>query len=245
MVGKSEEKLYLVLKEKEIDVKVSVDVENQRSEKTVTLTVEPPAPLGERSYLFLEPRRQFEGQIEVHEVDSMGEQTIAIFSDQYSWWRLRGGLRYQIVVRSKIAKPVDSIHIRDIPGMIVIRNSEKDPKDGSWKFIIDVTSNDLLSRPEIIYYDVESNGDKAIGEIPVCLMPHPWKHWKIAGVLGATMTLQGGNALTKFLYHADDVFAVFADFKLSEDYNVFYLLVIPVFWAGLKITDWLSYRLQN
>jgi hypothetical protein len=219
-------------------------LEQAGSEKTVTLAIDKPPPLGERSYVFLEPRRQFDGQIEIHEVDSTGSQTQAIFSDQHSMWPLRGGVRYQVVIRSKAGGVVASIRIRDIPGMIVVRNGELDPKSGSWEFIIDVTSNDLLSKSEVIYYDVDNNGDKAIGEIPICLMPHPWKHWKIAGVLGATMTLQGMTALAKFFYHADDPIHVFVDFKIGEDFNLLYLLVIPVCWAGLKFTDWFAYQLQ-
>jgi hypothetical protein len=146
----AEEKIDLVLKDKEIDVKISVNIEGQRFEKMITIAVGKPAPLCDRTYVFLEPRQHFDGQIEVQEVDSIGSESGEIFSDQNSMWPLRGGMRYQIGIRSKAGGAADSIRIRDIPGMIVVRNGEEDAKTGAWRFIIDVTSNDLLSKSEIM-----------------------------------------------------------------------------------------------
>jgi hypothetical protein len=240
-----EESIDLVLKEKELDVNIGVDVENERSSATFTLKVEKPPPLGAIRYQFLEPCKPFAGRVEIHELDATNQLTQQLASDQHSGWPICGGMRYQIIIRSKQNNPVDCIKIRDIPGMIVVRSDEKSSKDGSWKFVIDVINYEWLRKSEIIYYDVTNKGEKEIGEIPILLSPQHWKHWKVAAILGATMTLQGVAAVPKRLYHADDPLHLIADFKLSEDYNLLFLLTIPAFWLGLKITDWLLYRLQD
>jgi hypothetical protein len=240
----NEESIDLVLKEKELDVNIGVDVESERSSATFTLQVDKPPPLGATRYLFLEPCRPFAGRIEIHELDATNQPTKQLVSDQNTGWPLCGGMRYQIIIRSKHNSPVDSIRIRDIPGMIVLRSDEKSTKDGSWRFVIDVINHDWLCKSEVINYDVKNLGEKELGEIPILLMPQPWKHWKVAAILGATMTLQGVTAIPKLLHHADDPFRLFTEFKLDEDYNLFFMLTIPVFWLGLKITDWVFYRIQ-
>ncbi len=60
----------LVLTGPEIIVNLAANVDGDRSVTAMTLKVEPPSKLKEIWYRFLEPHGQFDGEPEIHEVDS-------------------------------------------------------------------------------------------------------------------------------------------------------------------------------
>jgi hypothetical protein len=132
--------------------------------------------------------------------------------------------------------------VRDIPGVINV-SDRQEGKDGSWRFLIDVTFVDLLRKPEVIYYDVKSHGEHLTGEVPICLKP-PWlRHWQVAGALGVALTVHGIAAIARFLPSADfDVSSIISEFDLRQDYHVFFLFSIPASLLLIRAVDCVQYR---
>jgi hypothetical protein len=140
---------------------------------------------------------------------------------------------------------VNQIKIRDIQGKIQVRNAEEERTSGAWRFLIDVTaSNELLSRPEVLYYDMQGHDERWTGEISLSFQPARWRHLRVAGALGIALTVQGIAAAAKFLHKAEyDLGEALTDFHWKEDFHLFFLLSIPLIWGLFKAYDWAQFRL--
>jgi hypothetical protein len=169
-----------------------------------------------------------------------GETTAAVDSTQ-GIYSIHGGNQYHLMIRPQ-HPGVTKIAVRDIPGVVHVRDSQQ-TRDGGWRFVIDVNFAELLRKAEVIYYDVESRGEHLTGEVPICLKPPRFRHWQVAGALGLALTVQGIAAIAKFLHTADfDVTGLASEFRLREDYNLFFLFSIPASLGLLKVVDWVQYR---
>src|SRR5262249_51986092 len=174
------EGIELVVDQKEIEVVMVGSVDGQRPEDRRVLTIEPPRLPDAAKFRFLEPRRLSADQTAVVEIKDDRPRLVSSVRGTSS---LMGGNRYELVIRPQLAG-VDEIKVRDIPGVILVRASEKDPEGGAWRFRLDVTFADVLRRAEVLYYDVEAHGEHLTGEVPICLHPPRMKHWQVAAYLG-------------------------------------------------------------
>jgi hypothetical protein len=122
----------------------------------------------------------------------------------------------------------------------------RDRHEGKWSFTIELTSAVALRKPERIYYEVETNGGRLTGEIPVCLLPNRWLYWKTAGVVGLTAPLQGFEALRRTLMEASfDPVQLVTEFDPTRHVSLLLLGCIPLFWCLYRAADWVQYQFAN
>ena len=233
-----EEQLELVVTGNEIDVVMTAIVDGEHTEARRTFAIGEPPRVGEQRFHFLEPRQLSTDVTAMFELS--GETSTPVDSPQ-GIFAIHGGNQYHLIIRPQHSG-VTSIDVRDIPGLIHKRDRQQ-LRDGGWRFLIDVSFSELLRKPEVIYYDVESRGEHLTGEVPVCLKP-PWsRHIQVAGALGIALTVQGVAAIARFMHNADfDLTSVASEFKFRDDYNLFFLFSIPGALGLLKVVDWMQYR---
>jgi hypothetical protein len=235
------QEIELIVDQKEIDVTLTASVDGQRPEARKSFVVGPPPRQGEKPFRFLEPRRLSSDQVTIFEG---GGDTPTPVECQNGVSVLHGGNRYFLNVHPQ-HDGVSKIRMRPIPNLLHVTHSEQ-LQDGVWRFSFELSYADLLRRPEVIYYDVESRGGNLTGEVPICVMPQWIKHWQVAGALGVALTVQGVAALGKFIRQADfDLTALPAEFSMSENFNVFFLASVPLALGLIKLTDWVQYKWQS
>jgi hypothetical protein len=234
------EEIELVVNHKELHIELLGTVDGQRPEARRTLLIPALPALSEKRFRFLEPRRLSIDRTAFVELTGDSQLPVSQLHGSHS---LFGGSTYELVIHPQVSGVTD-IQLRDIPGVIVVRNTEHDANTGDWKIRLDVTFQDVFRRAEVLYYDVKARGDQLSGEVPICLRPPRLKHWQVAGYLGIALTVQGVAGVTRLLREASfDLTTLFSDFDLRQDYNLFFLLSVPVAFAGIKVVDWLQYRL--
>jgi hypothetical protein len=238
-----DERVDLVIDQEEIEIALACTADGKHAEARRKLAVAALPAANSRRFRFLEPRRLSTDQIAVFQ--KTGDELRSMGTEQgiYPLW---GGCQYQIVIRP-LQAGVSHIRIRDIQGRVHVRNVEEDRQEGAWRFLVEViASSELFRKSETIYYDVESRGGDLTGEIPICLLPPRWTYWRVASALGVALTVQGVVAVGRFLLRADfDLTEAMADFNIREDFNLLFLMSIPVFWFVFKVADWLQDRLQS
>jgi hypothetical protein len=237
------EQVELVVDQPEIEVVMVGSVDGQRPEARQVLAVTSPPTPRERRFRFLEPHRLSTDQVTVFE--KLGDDPRPV-TPVHGTYALRGGCQYQVVIRP-LQGAVSRIRLRDIQGRVQVRDTEEDGKAGAWRFLIEVAATaELFRRPEVLYYDVERDGERLTGEIATCLQPPRWAHGRVAIALGLALTVQGLAAIGHFLQRIEfDVTEALADFRPREDFHLFFLCSIPAFWGILKVGDWLQYRLRD
>jgi hypothetical protein len=149
-----------------------------------------------QKFRFLEPRRLSNDDIEVSEVGS--DRPV---SRRQGIFPLERGQQYEILIRPKHG-PVTNMTLHGIPGRVHVHKQERQDDEGTWSCLIEVESTaDLLSKPQALYYEVESKGEKLANEIPICLNPTSIAHWRVAAYLGIALTIQSVTALIRLLKH--------------------------------------------
>lgn len=220
---------------------LSASVDNERPEARKTIKILPPAP-DRRRFRFLEPRRL---SIDTVSVFEKGGDADAVVESGHGGYPLHGDCQYEIKIHP-LREGIQRIKIRDIQGKVHVRNVEKDSVSGTWTHSIDVSMGDLFRKPEVLYYDVEADGQQLSGEIAICLQPPRLRYWQAAIAFGLALTFQGIVALGRFLNRVEfDLSDLMTDFTFREDFNLLFLTSIPVFWGMLRLGDWLYYRLRN
>jgi hypothetical protein len=191
-------------------------------------------------FQFLEPRRLSVDDVVVKTQTEAGDVLIAPVTGAYP---LHAGVAYEVDIRPRAAG-IHNVQLRDIPGVVHVRNAEAD--GGAWKFWLDVKYPERFSKAERLFYDVESSGGPLKGEIGITLRPAWGKHLQLAAALGIAMTVQGVGALLRLLLRQDVSLADAVDhFHIASDYQLLFPLCIPLFWAGLWLYDRIQYRLAN
>jgi hypothetical protein len=193
-------------------------------------------------FRFLEPRRLSADLKEVWEVVGSEQRPV---TPVHSIYPLHDGGRYLIAITPESAE-VEKVELRRIENRVAIRHSERAENGRTWKFLVDVTFSDFVRKPERLYYEVRRKGETLTGELPLCLLASPWRHFRLAGALGAALTFQGVTALAHFLFSLDYSFGdALRHFQITSDYQLLFPLSIPLLWAGLRGYDWLQYRLWS
>ena len=76
--------------------------------------------------------------------------------------------------------------------------------------------------------------------------PPRGKHWGIAAAFGLALTAQGFLALSRLALNPDvSLGQALGDFKVARDYPVFLSLSIPAIWLGLRVLDWVMWRVRD
>jgi hypothetical protein len=236
-----EEKVPLVFAAKTLAVKMTALADGRQTGAHQSLPVPRPSDQAERRFRFLEPRRLASDQKFVYRADS-GRRPIAMAHAAYP---LRGGESYEIEVRPQ-NPGVTRIKLHDVPGVVSVRREEADPDRGFWKFLIDVTFDELFSRPERLFYDVTSKDGPFKGEVHLQLKASPRKHLQAAAALGGLSTIQGVAALVRLGHDSlTSVQDALANLTLFSDYDLLFLLCIPILWVVLMLYDRIQYRLRT
>jgi hypothetical protein len=192
-------------------------------------------------FRFLEPRRLSADNVVIRESSRKGAPLGLVRST----YHLTGGKSYQVVIRPQ-EDGVKDIVLHDIPGLIYVRNGSKDAEEGGWTFDIDVAYGELLSKPERLYYKVETSDETLTGEIYLTLQAPESKRWKFALAVGVAATVQGLAAITHRLLRPDAALDdLFTDFRLERDYHLLFLFSIPLVWFGTWAYDRLQARLRQ
>jgi hypothetical protein len=235
------DQVELVVNGTELELVMTASVDGQRTDYRKVLSIKKPHMPDERRFRFLEPRRLSTDQITVCEKESARPVTMI-----QGHFAVHGGEQYEVLIRPQQGH-VSHIKIRDIQGKVHVRNAEEDRNSGGWRFLIDVAaSSELFCRPEVLYYDMQGQGDRWTGEIPLSLQPASWRHLRVAAALGVAITIQGVAAAAKFLHKADyDLAEALTDFHWKEDFHLLFLFSIPLIWALFKGYDWVQFRLEN
>jgi hypothetical protein len=195
----------------------------------------------QRAFRFLEPRRISLDQIQVFQVSAEGPRAIAPVQAAFV---VRGGEEYQVVVRPQTLA-VRKIDLKDVPGLALINKVEEDSERRLWKFLLELSFNDLWSKPKRLFYNVESRDAKLTGEIHLLLRPAWGRHALVALALGVAITLQGIYAFGKIMLKSDSLLEIFAGFNFASDYQILYVLCIPFIWLALHICDRLQCRFRT
>jgi hypothetical protein len=237
------EQVEAVVNTEKLIIQMVARVQGTQTEAEVTKPIGRLLSRAERPrFRFLEPRRLSLDQKLVARVSGTDLQSVPPVEGAYP---LQSGERYQIAITPQ-DPAVTEISLRDIVGVIHVRNREQAPDKRSWTFLVDVSGNDLFKRPERLFYDVKRGEETLTGEMPVCLLPAWGRHFRLAGVLGVALTVQGIGALVRFLVTADySLQEALTHFHFNSDYQVFFSLSIPLVWGLLQLFDQLQYRWKN
>jgi hypothetical protein len=234
-----EEKVTLVISAKTLAVKMTALADGRQTGAHQTLPVLPAPDQAEQRFRFLEPRRLASDQKFVCRADS--RRPVTAVNAAYP---VRGGESYEIEIRPQNPR-VTHIKLHDVPGIVSVRREEHDA-DQSWKFLIDVSFNELFSRSERLFYDVASKDGPFKGEVHLQLKASPWKHLQFAAALGGLSTIQGLAALVRLVHESfSSVREAFATRTLFGDYDLLFLFCIPVLWGLLVLYDRIQYRLRT
>lgn len=239
-----QEQIELVVQKPRITVNLSGSALGQRAEDQREVDI-PTTDRGERRHFqFLEPRRLSRDDVSISRVNPDGETPV--IPDSHGAFLLREGYQYNLVIKPQNKQAAD-VRLGEMTGILNVRNKEVDEIEKSWRFLLDVMGTGLLQRPEILFYDVVTQDEKLAGEVPLRLKSSPSRFWKIAGALGAALTLQGAYAAVRKFFVQEDlsVWEAFGDFDFRRDYNLLFLLSIPLAFFGLRCFDWLQYRLRT
>lgn len=235
-----EEQLEVVIAGDHLDIQLSGKVEGR--ETTVRLSRPVPRVAGrrERRFRFLEPRRLSLDQKSITE-DGTGR----VIEPAHAAYPLHGEQRYQIVIRPQMSD-VTEVKLHDIPGVIHVRKVEADSGKRAWTFSVDVSAKGRFSKPDRLFYDVVTPHERLTGEIHLCLKPPRLTYATLAGTLGLALTVQGVGALARFLLKPE--FALedaLGHFHFASDYQVLFILSVPLALGGLVLYDWLQYRFRG
>jgi hypothetical protein len=236
-----EEQLEVVIAGDQLHVELSGKVEGRETTASLRQSVPRVARRSERRFRFLEPRRLSLDQRSVSE-DGSGRSVEAV----HAAYPLHGDQRYQIVIRPQMPD-VTEVALHDIPGVVHVLNMETDGGKRAWTFLVDVSTRGRWSKPERLFYDVfTAHEERLTGEIHICLKPPRLSHATLAGTLGLALTVQGFGALARFLLKPEFTLADALEyFHFATDYQLLFILSIPLVLACLTLYDWLQYRLRS
>jgi hypothetical protein len=234
------EQIEVVVASDQIGVELSGKVEGRETIARLDHRVPRVAGRQERRFRFLEPRRLSLDQKSVSEEG--GSRPVEPVHAAYP---LHGDQHYQVEIRPQLSD-VQKVELHDIPGVVHVLKEETDAGKRVWTFLVDVSAKGRWSKAERLFYDVITPHERLTGEIHLCLKPPRWSHATLAATLGLALTVQGFGALARFLlkpgFSLEDALS---DFHLASDYQVLFLLVVPVVWGGLALYDWLQFRLRS
>jgi hypothetical protein len=235
------EEVEAVVAARELDIAIAAVVDGQDTGTRLTRTVQRPPELPEQRFRFIEPRRLSSDQKHVRNKSGTSDELVRPVNAAYP---LSGDQSYQIEIRPQ-NPGVKHITLHSVPGVAIVRTSDADPDKRSWKFLVDLSFDQLFSRPERLFYDVDSADGPLKGELYLRLRP-PWsKHLHVAGALGGLLTLQGllalGSFVLRLLSAPEDTLA---GFSIWKDYSIFFVGSIPLLWGALVLVDRVQYRLR-
>jgi hypothetical protein len=235
-----EEHIEVVVAGEVLKVGLTAKVDGAETAGRWTKKIRQPSSRSRHRFRFLEARRLSTDEQFVYAVTENEDRPVVAAGGAYP---LRGAERYQIVIRPK-DPGVTAVHLRDVPGILHVRNSEA--ADGSWKFLVDVIFAERFTKGERLFYDVSSADGPLKGEIALALMPAWGKHFQLACALGIAVTLQGFGALVRLMVKSDvSVTDALEHFHIANDYQLLFPFCIPLIWAGLLLFDRVRYRLAN
>ena len=222
-----------------LEINLSGKVEGRETTALLKWSVPRVAGRRERRFRFLEPRRLSLDQKSITEFGS-GRSVEPV----HAAYPLRGEQRYQIVVHPQLPD-VNEVKLHDIPGSIHVLNTEADAGRRAWTFLVDVSVKSRWSRPERLFYDVVTPHERLTGELHICLKPPRWGHAVLAATLGLALTVQGLGAFARFVLKPEfSLEDALGHFHFASDYQVLFLLSVPMALGGLALYDWLQYRFR-
>jgi hypothetical protein len=234
-----QEQFEVVIAGDHLDIDLSAQVAGLQTSARLRLPVPRVAGRQERRFRFLEPRRLSLDQKSVSEEGGRPVEPV------HAAYPLHGDQRYRIVIRPQMAD-VQKVELHDIPGVVHVLRVESDSGQRAWTFLVDVSTKGRWSKPERLYYDVMTPHERLTGEIHVCLKPPRWSHATLAFTLGLALTVQGFGALARFLLKPDfSLEDALGHFHLASDYQILFLLFVPIALGGLALYDWLQYRFRT
>jgi hypothetical protein len=234
------EQIEIVIASDQLDVELSGKVEGRETSARLHLTVPRVARRQERRFRFLEPRRLSLDQKSVSEEGS-GRPVEPV----HAAYPLHGDQHYQIVIRPQLPD-VQKVELHDIPGVVHVLKEEAQAGKRAWIFLVDVSAKGRWSKAERLFYDVITPQERLTGEIHLCLKPPRWSHATLASTLGLALTVQGVGALARFLLKPEfSLEDALGHFHIASDYQVLFLLFVPVALGGLVLYDWLQYRFRS
>jgi hypothetical protein len=238
-----EEQMEAVIAGESLEIGLEAMAGNVRTEARLSRPISGVLSRADRPrFRFLEPRRLSLDQKAVYQVSGTELRPVEPVNGAYP---LASGEQYQVLISPQDAT-VTEVTLRDITGVVQVRKTETEADQQSWRFLIAVSSNELFSKPERLFYDVIRGGQKMTGELPLLLRPAWGKHFRLACALGIALTLQGLTVLGRFLVRADfSLEEAFAHFHLGSDYQVLFPLCIPLVWGIIRLWDWIHYQLQS
>jgi len=233
------ESIELVINSDKLDVIHSATINGHRGEFREQFAVSsPPIPEGKR-FRFLEPTRLAQDSIRIFRL--VGDDRMFAEKRQEAFV-LSGGERYLVEIEPRSAG-VREVKLNGLGHQVQVLKTE--PKGGVWTFTIDVAALNVFRAAERLYYEVTAESGKFAGEIPVCLISHWTRHARLAATAGAALSLQGLIGLGKWIGSSEhSVLEAISEFSLSEHLSLIGMtLSTPFLWAGVKVVDWLQYRL--
>jgi hypothetical protein len=195
---------------------------------------------GQETFHFLEPRKLTRDLVSVSRHEGMDKHLVPM---RHGAHQLLGGETYEIEITP--LRVVNEIQLRGIPQAVVVRSVTKGKPGEAWKFLVDVVASDLFSKPERLFYDIQTAEEQLAGEIHVLIKPPAYRHLNFAAALGAALTLQGLYGLFLLFREPDLSLERFFRSVLSLgnwQVNPGLLLTIPLVWGFLSVTDLLMLR---
>jgi len=235
------EEFEMVIDSSEMSLWLKGLVDGQPTEARITKNLPAVPNRQERRFQFLEPRRILSDVKKVFRVQEDGDQPIHEIRAAFPVY---GGEQYDIVIQPK-ESGLTSIELREIIGHVHVRKSEHNELEGTWRFLVEITSNESLSRPERLFYIGKRGEEELLGNIPLCLKPSWGKQFRLACYLGAALTLQGASALARLA--AGSYYSIeqaISNFTFTDHYQLLFPLCIPLLWLVLRLFDVVQYRLR-
>jgi hypothetical protein len=235
------EQLELVVKAEQLHVLLSATAQGQPTRWERDLVV-PRLPAREQRpiFRFLEPRRLANDAITIEQHES-GQAVRAERGD----YPLVGGEQYLITIKPQHPNAT-AVRLREIPGIIHVRESKPNAVQKSWSFLVEVQHNDLLSKPERLLYDVETPEGAATGQIHLRLMPPSGRLWRFALTLTAGVLIHGLIAVGSVILSPEALNRDWlSEFNPSRDWSIFSPFGVPLIYAGMRVLDHFLYRLRR
>jgi len=206
-----------------------------------TIPVRPVVPRAAEPFRFLEPRRLSSDRVLIRDLQHQG-QPVPFTRSAFS---LVGGSAYQVVIQPE-DPGVTEVAMSDVPGSLHVRPYGLDPEAGGWKFVVEVSHNELFGKPERLNYRVQTSGGALTGDIHLTLWP-PWaRRWTFALAVGLAATVQGVAVGTRWLFDPDKALGdALTHFDLGRDYPVFFVFSIPLVWCCIWLLDHVRDRLRR
>jgi hypothetical protein len=224
-----------------LTVHMTARAEGQPAEASWQLPVPAEVPRTEgREFRFLEPRGFSQDAIALFRLDEDDRATEIIREDGI--YSVRGQEHYRVVISPDERHRVESVRLRELPSEIHVNQSATKALPGRWEFEIFVSSSALFSRRARLFYDMETPTGPLTGEIHLTVRPPTLQHLKLAGTIGAAVTLHSAGILAATLVGSDpDWLSELSRFNPLNGLQFWFLISIPLSWVGLRLFDWLQY----